>query len=392
MRDIRGRMKSKKAKTSCAVKSLRDELDLQVTILKNMSEGVGLVRVKDGTIMYVNPKWERMFGYAPGELEGKNVADLHPNLKDKSAKEQADENIDLLRKKGEASFETLTMKKNGAHFWTSVNASTFDHPQFGKIWVCTLEDITEQKIAQDVLKRSHEELERKVEERTSQLLRAEKFAAIGQLASSVAHELRNPLGVMKNVVYYLNMVDLGKNSPEIRENLKIISDEIDNSDKIIGDLLDLVRVKPPMLKAENINDVITGVLKKVQKNPSIKVISQLDKSLPLIEVDALQIQQVFYNIVINAFEAMDKSGGCLKIKSVVENRFLKVLFEDEGMGIPEENFKKIFEPLYSTKAKGSGLGLTISASLVEGHKGRIDVQSKRGEGSVFTVLLPITRG
>lgn len=223
------------------------------------------------------------------------------------------------------------------------------------------------------------------------LVRSERLAAIGQLASSVAHELRNPLGVMKNVLYYFNMLELGKDNREVKENLDTLAKEIDISDKIIGDLLEFSRVKKPTLLTENINAIVKEALNRLKAAPDIKVITELDNDLPSIEVDALQIQQVFYNIALNALQAMDKTGT-LTVKTYSKGNFIEASFTDTGYGIPKENMDKIFNPLFSTKAKGTGLGLSVCASLVEGHDGKIEVGSEIGKGSTFTVQLPVKRG
>ena len=232
---------------------------------------------------------------------------------------------------------------------------------------------------------------KEIKDAQDRIVRSEKLAAIGQLASSVAHELRNPLGVMKNAIYYFNMLGLGKDNAEVKENLDILSKEIENSDKIISDLLEFARIKKPTLRPEKINLIVKETLDRLRIGPDIKVATELKDPLPDIEVDALQIQQVFYNMTSNAIQAMDK-GGRLKIKTGLKGDFLETSFSDTGSGISKEKLAKIFDPLFSTKAKGTGLGLSVCASIVEGHQGKIEVESEVGKGTTFTVRLPIKRG
>ena len=231
---------------------------------------------------------------------------------------------------------------------------------------------------------------KKIKEAQAALVRSEKLAAIGQLASSVAHELRNPLGVIKNALYYLNMLEVGKKNADIKENMDIISKEVENSNKIISDLLEFSRIKKPALHLENINAVVKDILKRLAKRPDVKISTELEDNLPDIKVDVLHIQQVFYNIATNALQAMDK-GGSLKIKTELTDDFIETSFIDTGSGISEENLDKIFDPLFSTKPEGTGLGLSVCASLIEGHGGVIDVQSKVGEGTTFVVKLPVNK-
>lgn len=255
-------------------------------------------------------------------------------------------------------------------------------------------EIIERKKLEEALTEAHDNLEKKVIERTSdlrkaqdQLVRSEKLAAIGQLASSVAHELRNPLNIMKNVLYYLKMMKIIKDNKEIQDNLDIISSEIERSNKIISDLLGFSKIKQPFLINQNINLIIIEMLKKITKAPNIKIITQLDKNLPEFPVDQLQLQQVFNNLSLNAIQAME-NGGTLTIKTMMENNSIKIIFTDTGIGIPEENMDKIFEPLFSTKAYGTGFGLSIVKLLVEKHNGKIEVESKVGKGAKFLITLP----
>ena len=220
------------------------------------------------------------------------------------------------------------------------------------------------------------------------IVRSEKLAAIGQLASSVAHELRNPLGVMKNVVYYFNMLELGKEDADIQENLDILAKEIATSDKIITDILDFTRIKKPALRPENINIVLEDTLKRLEIGPEIVIVKELENNLPDIEVDALQLQQVFTNIAQNAMQSMDNAGR-LEIRTGLDGDFIKAVFADTGVGILEKDLEKIFDPLFSNKVNGTGLGLSVCASLVEGHGGKIEVASEAGQGTIFTVKLPI---
>ncbi|MFH1441504.1 MAG: HAMP domain-containing protein, partial [Candidatus Omnitrophota bacterium] len=149
---------------------------------------------------------------------------------------------------------------------------------------------------------------KEIKDAQDKVIRSEKLAVIGQLASSVAHELRNPLGVMKNVVYYFNMLGLGKDNADIKENLDILSKEIEGSNKIIGDLLEFSRVKKPVLRLENINVIIREVINRLKVPEGVKIIIELADNLPDIKVDALQIQQVFYNIASNGIQVMEKGG------------------------------------------------------------------------------------
>ena len=238
-------------------------------------------------------------------------------------------------------------------------------------------------------------LEIKVKERTKELLdtqeqlvRNEKLAILGKLAGGVSHELRNPLGAIKNAGYFLNMV-IENPEPEVKESLEILDREVATSESIISSLLDFARTKPPTPQKVNITEVVRKSLNRISVPKNIEVVNQLDPPLPTIMADPNQLDQVFVNLILNGIQAMPESGGRLVVKSEVKKPdWIAVSVTDTGEGIPEENMEKLFEPLFTAKAKGIGLGLAISKTLVEGNNGTIEVKSKAGVGSTFTVNLP----
>lgn len=257
------------------------------------------------------------------------------------------------------------------------------------------QELTKRKRAEEKLNEYSEKLEEIVEQRTKELrvaqeelVRKEKLAVLGQLSGGIGHELRNPLGAIKNASYFLNMV-LEEPEPDVKETLKIIENEVETSERIISSLLSFARPKPPLMRKVNINNVVEEKLSRTVIPENIDVVNQLDDALPSILVDPDQLGQVFGNIILNAIQAMPK-GGRLIIKSEISSpEEVATSFVDTGMGISEENLKRLFKPLFTTKAKGIGLGLAITKILVEGHGGTIEVQSEIGKGSTFTVKLPM---
>jgi len=236
-------------------------------------------------------------------------------------------------------------------------------------------------------------------------IRREKLAVLGQLAGGVGHELRNPLGAIKNAAYYLNMV-LEKPEPEVKETLEILEKEVGTSERIISSILDFARPKPLTRRKVDVNSVLQEVLSHTTVPGNVEVVSQLDEMLPMIIADPDQLGRVFGNLVSNAIQAMPQ-GGKLMVKTSASLRrersversvepsevpspeWMAISFTDTGAGIPQENLGRLFEPLFTTKAKGIGLGLALTRTLVEGHRGTIEVQSEVGKGSTFTVKLPI---
>jgi PAS domain S-box-containing protein len=261
-------------------------------------------------------------------------------------------------------------------------------------------EINEVMRAQEALKEYSERLEEMVEERTQelrdaqeQLIRKEKLAVLGQLAGGVGHDLRNPLGAISNAAYFLNMV-LEEPEPEVKETLGILQKEVKTSERIISGLLDFARAKPPTRRKVNINDVVQEALSRIAVPENVEMVTQLDEALPIVLADPDQLVQVFGNLVLNAVQAMP-DGGRLAVKTsevsekLPKSEWVAVSFTDTGVGISQENLDKLFEPLFTTKAKGVGLGLAVVKSLVDGHGGTIEVQSEEGKGSTFTVRLPV---
>lgn len=253
----------------------------------------------------------------------------------------------------------------------------------------------ELQATEEELRASNEELEasnEELREAQEQLVRSEKLAAIGQLAGGVGHELRNPLGAIKNAVYYIKgkvaKSELAEKEPRIMEFLGIMDDEINSSNKIINDLLGFSRVGKPAISPARIKMVVEDALSYLTIPDNIEVINKLDSELPEVAIDTDQIRQVIVNITTNAVLAMPE-GGKLTIDTRKGDKFLEVSISDTGQGISQDVIEKIFDPLFTTRAKGIGLGLAVCKSIIERHEGIIEVKSKVGKGSTFTIKLPL---
>jgi len=245
------------------------------------------------------------------------------------------------------------------------------------------------------LRSTEEELQAahdKLLEAQEQLIRSEKLAAIGQLASGVGHELRNPLGAIKNAGFYIRRrvtnTDIPSTEPRVMEFLSIIEEEVNSANKVITDLLGFSRVAKPTVAPANIAGIIEDALRYTPVPENVELIKDINNDLPMVTVDGDQIKQVFLNIILNALQAMGEKGGRLEIQAADKDKFVEVEFTDTGGGIPDSVKKKIFDPLFTTKAKGVGLGLSVCKTIIEHHEGDIKVKSNEGEGSTFTISLP----
>ena len=245
-------------------------------------------------------------------------------------------------------------------------------------------------------------LEKKVEERTSELKRtqshliqSEKLASLGKLAAGVAHEINNPLGGI--LIYsHLLLEDTEKESPYY-ENLEKIVKETTRCKEIVNELLKFARPKEPEIALIDVNETVEkslALLKSQALFQNIRIKKDNSSSLPRIIADSSQLEQVFINIILNAVDAMQETGTLTIKTSQNDHRdHILVSFTDTGSGIEDADKTKLFEPFFTTKdvGVGTGLGLSISYSIIQKHHGTIEVQSRIGEGSSFTVKLPIKR-
>ena len=255
-------------------------------------------------------------------------------------------------------------------------------------------EITERRRAEQAIKLYSERLEAMVARSTSELakaqeelLRNERLAMLGQFAGSVGHELRNPLGVISNAVYYLQSV-LKSPDPTTSEYLEMIAKEVRNSEKIIRDLLELSRNRPAERRPVSVQDLVSNVLLRQSPAETVKVVVDVPESLERVYVDERQMVQVIENLVSNAMEAMP-DGGILTLSAVQKADGVVLSVADTGTGIPKDLIEKIYDPLVTTKRGGIGLGLTLSRRLVELNNARLHVASLPGNGSTFSVTMPV---
>lgn len=322
----------------------------------------------NGNIIECNDQKVRMHEYSSREeLLGKNFLGLVAE-KDRT---KVQEDLKLTFDLGELkAVEYTFVTKHGREFPVELSRSVVRDASGAPIgFVSVAKDITERKSLEQ------------------QIFRSERLAAIGQLAAMIGHDLRNPLTGITGATYYLKTrSDLASNG-KTKEMLEIIEKDIAYSNKIINDLLEYSReIKLDLTKASP-KSLIEDTLSLVKIPRKIRVVNR-SRNCPQLMVDSEKVKRAFVNVIKNAFDAMPK-GGTLTIHTREVNKDLEFVFTDTGVGMAKETMQKIFTPLFTSKAKGMGFGLAIAKRIVEAHGGKIDVESTIGDGSTFTLKVPI---
>lgn len=225
----------------------------------------------------------------------------------------------------------------------------------------------------------------KLHDAQDSLVRRERLAMLGQLSSGVGHELRNPLGVMTNAVYYLRAV-LPSAPEKVREYLDILQQQITLSEKIVSDLLDFARSKPPERRPISLAEVTSAQVARLANHNGFRINTHLPTDLPPVLADQTQVGQIVLNLLTNAIQAMDRNGT-IDVRAQAAGAQVHLDVSDTGPGIPKENLEKIFEPLFTTKARGIGLGLAVSRTLARANEGELTAVNLPRRGASFRLTL-----
>jgi len=335
-------------------------------LVEEASDGVAILQ--DGKIVFVNKRGSEIIGYSRDELIGLPFMQIVDEKYRKITKERYERR--LRGEKVPSTYEIELISKNGEHIPVELSAARIDY-QGRPADLIIVRDIRERKQMQE------------------QLLQSERLAAIGKMATMIAHDLRNPLTAIRNASYYLKKVlskTKNKKIEALREMLEIIEKETIFANNIVSDLLDFSAQRKPQKRKININEMIKNTLDRMKTPENVEVETKFSEEV-FAFIDYQQMERVFFNLIKNAFQAMP-NGGKLTIETKETDKQIKMIFKDTGVGISKENMAKLFTPFFTTKAKGVGLGLAICKKIIEQHGGKITVKSKLGKGTTFTVIIP----
>jgi len=350
------------------VKSLSDERDFYLSVFQSISDGM-IALDKTGKIDFINDAARELLGLAPTQLINKPIS----------------------RYVGDAEFSRLLDQSlSSLESSTSIELA-ISHPRKRMLDVL----LVPRKIGNDtegaviILRDITSEKQREAESR-----QAEKLEALMTLAAGVAHEVGNPLNSLGIHMQLMSgeVEDLPKAKREKLENLvRVSQDEVKRLDMIIRQFLSVLRPTKLNLEEVSINQLLENVLGFMYyeiSEQNIAIVKEFDERVPRILVDESQMRQAFFNIIKNAIQAMP-DGGTLGVKSKLKGSDIEVIFTDDGIGIPREKLDMVFDPYYTTKKSGSGLGLMIVYKIVKDHKGRIEIDSEPDKGTEVKITLPI---
>ncbi|NTW28562.1 MAG: PAS domain-containing protein [Coriobacteriia bacterium] len=341
--------------------------DYTQSILRSITSAV-LTVGPDGSVATANAAAERMLGVSEFEMVPKPIGSLF-----RSDGGLGGDVAKVLAGRLPLAMRETTIQTVGGRM-LHVQASTscmrdVDGDNLGA--VITLEDVSDVKAL------------------TDQLIRADRLAALGQLTAGVAHEVRNPLGVIRASVQLLE--DAHGDAARIKEIAGVIKQEIDRLNRVIKALLDFGRPSTPTLVRTDLRETIAHIVSFASRfalQSGVRIVQKVPEDLPAVSGDPDQLEQVFLNLVTNAVQAMGDIGGIITIEARSDEYFVEVSVADTGPGIDPADLAKIFDPFFTKRADGTGLGLTVVHRIIEDHDGQVEVESGPG-GTVFTIRLHV---
>ncbi len=350
-------------------KEMQDALEHEQERFRDIADSAGVwiwEMDANGNYTYSSPIVEQIIGYKPEEIIGRNFTEFFPSQDHKQKKLTLDV---FLNKQRYNCFASCAVHKNGNVVFLEKNANpVFDQNGEFLGYRGVYRDITERR------------------EMQQRLMKTERFAAIGELAAMIAHDLRNPLQGIANGAFFLKKAMKAEKDPTTKEVFELVTEAVQHSNKIVNDLLEYSREIRLYLEESSPSLLVTDALSSVQIPPNVQVSSTRDSESNM-KIDTDKMKRVLINLIKNSVDAMP-NGGKLTITVKDQGPNIQFLISDTGIGMTKETLDKLWTPLFTTKAQGMGFGLAICRRIVEAHGGKISVDSVFGEGSTFSIIIP----
>ncbi len=351
--------------------------------------------------IYVNQGAIDQHGYSRDEMLQMTPYDIKPQFNEKQFR-------DFIRPMLEGEndfvfFETVHQHKDGHEMPVEIGLQLVRQGGGDDRFVAVVRDITDRKKAEYELAKYRDHLEELVEERTrelhnaqDELVRKERLATLGQLTATVSHELRNPLGAIRPSLFIIERITESMDNEKLKNAVERVDRNIARCDHIIDELLDFTRITELEVLPVEMDSLIDTVINEQVVPAAVKIEREAGLGDETIKIDANRFRRAFINVFENAIHAMLKDestddyidNASLQIKSIHNNDRIEISVTDNGYGIPDDVMKKIFEPLFSTKGFGVGLGMPTVKQIMEQHCGGIEIQSTAGQGTTVTLWLP----
>ncbi len=358
---------------SILVQRLARDRKLQETVFNTIQDGV-LVIDSEGIVQYANEASFNLIGLKKDDIGSTRLWKMVPDL-------MRSIDLDKINEATQASpvfFREVELSYPEHRFvrlyMVPIDAYVGHHDSGGVVVV--LSDVTEEKIS--------------MEER----IKSEQIASIMRLSAGVAHEIGNPLNSLtihlQLIERKLKKLQIENEAKSISESLEVCQGEVVRLNAIITHFLDAVRPQKPELNELDLIELVDEVLRVQEaelRDRQLDVNVEVDKAIPLILGDRGQIKQVFFNLIKNAMEAM-QSGGKLRVLARSDDEFIYIQFIDTGSGISEEELSRVLQPYYTTKKEGHGLGMMIVQRIIRDHGGQLEIESRKGQGTVITLQFP----
>jgi signal transduction histidine kinase len=382
-----GQLRESERQQARAAQALAERHRLLREILDSVDNGIFLMD-PDGRVSFANERLGELLGLDAGKIIGRDAKEavLCP-LAARCRGGQVPEPAPLPDSRQEPSRSLLELRFPTPRLLCQYRAPVRDDTgrELGCLYVYS--DLPDRERLQELLEARVSERTQELEAAQEQLLRSARLAALGQFSATMAHELRNPLNVVKLSAHYVT-TRVSNPDERLQRSLSHMNRSMERACALINDMLAFSRLPPPQMSRAAINGIVREAIAALPVSDGVTVEWSLALGLPPVSIDVRQIEQAIANLGLNALQAMP-DGGCVRVSTLRVGERVEIRISDSGPGVPDELAVRIFEPFFSTKATGTGLGLPLVREIALAHGGDLALQSAAGAGACFVLTLPV---